>query len=448
VSKPTTARKSDALVANGVALVLGTAAFSVSFTHVMRVAAEHGQTGWVSTAIAVSVELLAFASVAEIKRRRSHGEPVWIAIVVLLLGVSMSLATNLATAAPGAWGKLMAAWPAVSFLAVAVLVESRSHRTEDAGHPARMDEAPRTGQGAEIHTESVRAAEAAPYALRTDALGTESVRTVEPVRTPQALPEPVRAEAAPALPVGTGGRGQAAIAPAAAPADAQQPEAEPVAEPEDAPALVSQAPAEGGEPADVKDELPAAPQAPEPVTPPVAAEPVTVALSSRDNRDNTVSDSVLLVRSQGAETAAEPEPEAVDGWLPGTAGLLLPPSCAVPAPRAELIIPGRPALAPGPRPAAPSSPRPAPGGARTTLHTAGARTDRMKARTAKGGKPRTDAPGTQRPARTEVVAELVEAIRTDAAWRPDYDALKTRTGYGRSFLEKCVRDARDASATV
>jgi hypothetical protein len=47
-----------------------------------------------------------------------------------------------------------------------------------------------------------------------------------------------------------------------------------------------------------------------------------------------------------------------------------------------------------------------------------------------------------------VVADLVRAIRTDADWRPDYDALKTRTGYGRSFLEKCVRDARDASATV
>lgn len=443
MSKPTTtARKSDALVANGVALVLGVAAFSVSFTHVMRVAAEHGQTGWVSEAIAVSVELLAFASVAEIKRRRSHGEPVWVAIVVLLLGVAMSLATNLATAAPGAWGKLMAAWPAVSFLAVAVLVESRSHQAGE----ARTDEAPRTGQAAEIRTDSAGSAEPAPYAVRTDALRTEPVGTIEPVRTPQALPEPVRAEAVSALPVGTGALSPAVIAPAAAPVDAQQP----AAEPEAAPVVVSQAPAEAEPIAEPEDELPAAPQASEPVTPPVDAAPVTpapVALSSRDNRDNAVSDSVLLVGSQGTQAAVEPEPEVVDGWLPGTAGLLLPPSCALPAPRAELIIPGRPAVVPGPRPVAPSNPRPAPSGARTTLHAAGSRTDRTKTRTAKGGKTRTDTPATQRPARTEVVADLALTIRTDADWRPDYEALMSRTGYKRSFLEKCVADARrDAAA--
>jgi hypothetical protein len=177
------------------------------------------------------------------------------------------------------------------------------------------------------------------------------VRTIEPVRTPQPLPEPVRADAAPALPVGTGEADQPAIATAAAPADAQQPEAEPVDEPEAAPVLVSHAPAEGEEPADVQDELSAAPQTPEPVTMPVAAEPVTpatVALSRRDNRDNTVSDSVLLVRSQGAETAATPEPEAVDGWLPGTAGLLLPPSGA--RARTAPSGPEQPAPGPGRRP--------------------------------------------------------------------------------------------------
>jgi len=42
----------------------------------------------------------------------------------------------------------------------------------------------------------------------------------------------------------------------------------------------------------------------------------------------------------------------------------------------------------------------------------------------------------------------VREIRTDAGWHPDYVALSDRTGYKRSFLEKCVGDARKAVVTV
>jgi hypothetical protein len=41
-----------------------------------------------------------------------------------------------------------------------------------------------------------------------------------------------------------------------------------------------------------------------------------------------------------------------------------------------------------------------------------------------------------------VIAELASAIRTDPAWRPDYDVLQTRTGYARSWCEKAVSEAR------
>jgi uncharacterized membrane protein HdeD (DUF308 family) len=48
------------------------------------------------------------------------------------------------------------------------------------------------------------------------------------------------------------------------------------------------------------------------------------------------------------------------------------------------------------------------------------------------------------------VEVLTEEIRTAAlegrTWEPDYDALQTRTGWGRSWCEKTVRAAREAAA--
>lgn len=53
-------------------------------------------------------------------------------------------------------------------------------------------------------------------------------------------------------------------------------------------------------------------------------------------------------------------------------------------------------------------------------------------------------------ARAVVAAELAAQITAAAAagrtWRPDYPALMTRTGFGRSWCEKAVRAARDLAA--
>lgn len=116
----------DALTANAVAAILGLAAFAVSFTHVVRLAVRSGQTGWVAVGIATSVELMALAAVTEIRRRSRRGEPAAWPRCVLVLGVVMSLAANLATAQSTAWGYVMAAWPAVAFLSVAAMIETRS----------------------------------------------------------------------------------------------------------------------------------------------------------------------------------------------------------------------------------------------------------------------------------------------------------------------------------
>jgi Protein of unknown function (DUF2637) len=433
-------QRGDALVANGIALVLGTAAFSVSFTHVMRVASEHGQGGWVAKAIATSVELMALASVAEIRRRKSRGEPVWVAVGVLLLGVAMSLASNLATAAPGAWGKTMAAWPAVAFLAVATLVESRTSGPAADAQSSRTDGAARTGQVADIRTQAARPAAPGPYdVLRTQdaprtAARAEDVRA-QSAREPQTRTEPTRTEqtraaevVADEAPVSVADQVPAVVDQPAAPTVATQ-DAD---EPQDA-VPVQDAPAPGAATA------PAV----------LVTVPALTKLTSADTPDSS-SDNALATASGGsaslvaaAATAAEPAP--ANGWLPGSSGLLLPATYAAGTERLELIVPGRPAPAPGPRSQAPASARTDQTRPRTAVRSQG--------RTERGARPRTDsatrteeartqAPRTDRPTRTAVVAELVREIRTDAEWRPDYKALEARTGYKRSFLEKCVGDAR------
>ena len=109
----------------GIALVLGAAAGAGSFAHIRDVASGNGQSGWIAYAIAGSVDLMAVGSGLEIRRRRRLGHPARWPVFSLLRGVAMTLAANLATAAPSSWGRAMAVWPAAAFLAVVGLFETR-----------------------------------------------------------------------------------------------------------------------------------------------------------------------------------------------------------------------------------------------------------------------------------------------------------------------------------
>jgi hypothetical protein len=46
----------------------------------------------------------------------------------------------------------------------------------------------------------------------------------------------------------------------------------------------------------------------------------------------------------------------------------------------------------------------------------------------------------------ELAADIVATTSAGERWRPDYPALEFRTGFGRSWCEKAVRDARRAAA--
>jgi hypothetical protein len=106
-------------------VVLGTAGFAGSFTHIRRLAESHGQAGWLSWVIAGSVDFVAVAAGFELRRRRRNGEGARWPWFAMLLGVAMTLGANLATATPDLWGYVVAGWPPVAFLVVAGLIETR-----------------------------------------------------------------------------------------------------------------------------------------------------------------------------------------------------------------------------------------------------------------------------------------------------------------------------------
>ncbi|SQD97994.1 conserved membrane hypothetical protein [Parafrankia sp. Ea1.12] len=116
-------------------VVLGVGVFCVAFVHVHDVAAWAGQPDWAAWLIAVSVELMALASIIEIRHRRRTGTPVRWPVGTLLAGVGMSGAANLTAAgphalaaAPGAWVPAMALWPVAAFGLVAGLKATRQTR--------------------------------------------------------------------------------------------------------------------------------------------------------------------------------------------------------------------------------------------------------------------------------------------------------------------------------
>ena len=117
----------DALPVTVLAVIAGAG----SFTHIRDTAAEHGQGGPMSWAVAVCVDLTCVMAARERQRDKQAGIPVrrlsWPA-VVLAGGVLLSLAANLAQAQPTAWGRIVAAVPPAAFLVAVSMIERRAAR--------------------------------------------------------------------------------------------------------------------------------------------------------------------------------------------------------------------------------------------------------------------------------------------------------------------------------
>ncbi|XRQ08896.1 DUF2637 domain-containing protein [Actinomadura welshii] len=117
-----------AVADSGPVVVLAAIAAAGSFTHIRDTATEHGQTGWMAWAIAVCIDLTCVMAAGERQRDKHTGRETgrlsW-PTLVLVGGVLLSLAANLAQADPSVWGWITAGTPAGAFLVAVSMLERR-----------------------------------------------------------------------------------------------------------------------------------------------------------------------------------------------------------------------------------------------------------------------------------------------------------------------------------
>jgi hypothetical protein len=124
---------------SGPVLVLAAIAAAGSFTHIRDTATQHGQHGWMAWAVAVCIDLTCVMAARERQRDKRTGRQTarlsW-PTVVLVGGILLSLAANLAQADQTIWGWITAATPAGAFLVAVSMLERRTSTTQTAARPA------------------------------------------------------------------------------------------------------------------------------------------------------------------------------------------------------------------------------------------------------------------------------------------------------------------------
>lgn len=106
-------------------LVVGGLAGAASFTHVHDWTMDNSPAGtgdWFGWANAAISELMPFAALLTIRRRRRTGGPIGYPMFLLVASVALSLAAQLAVAKPGPSGWLLSSVPALAFLGLSKLV--------------------------------------------------------------------------------------------------------------------------------------------------------------------------------------------------------------------------------------------------------------------------------------------------------------------------------------
>jgi hypothetical protein len=95
-------------------LVMGVMAAAASFKHIHDLAVANGQPSWIGWVDAVVVELMSIVAGLENRRRKRTGQPTRFVHFVLYGAELISLAAQVAKAAPSVWGWIMAALPAAA----------------------------------------------------------------------------------------------------------------------------------------------------------------------------------------------------------------------------------------------------------------------------------------------------------------------------------------------
>ena len=157
-------------------LLIGGMAGAASFTHVHDWTMHNsppGTGGWFGWANAVISELTPTAAGLEIRRRRRHHRPVAYPMTVLIAAAALSLTAQVAQARHSPTGWLVAAIPALAFLALTKLILGRPATTPAAQPP-----------DAATKTDTALAPAAVPAAVT---LTPDTLRDLRPVPSGQLL---------------------------------------------------------------------------------------------------------------------------------------------------------------------------------------------------------------------------------------------------------------------
>jgi uncharacterized protein DUF2637 len=109
----------------GVAIILGGIGAAAGFTHTHEWAISNGQDGWLAWATAVVIEGMAVFAGIEIHHARATHQPCKFAVTVLVFGILVQMTAQVSEATPTPFGWLVAAMPALGFLAVVKLLMRR-----------------------------------------------------------------------------------------------------------------------------------------------------------------------------------------------------------------------------------------------------------------------------------------------------------------------------------
>lgn len=131
-----------------VTVVLGGIGAAAGFKHTHDWAVHHGQAGWLAWADAVVIEGIAVVAGFEIHRDHQRGirKRVTFPMIVLVAGVCVQMAAQVALAEPSPAGWVLAAMPALGFLVVVKLLMRRTtdHLAQTPTAPAPANPSPPT----------------------------------------------------------------------------------------------------------------------------------------------------------------------------------------------------------------------------------------------------------------------------------------------------------------
>jgi hypothetical protein len=175
---------------SGPVVVLAGIAAAGSFTHIRDTATEHGQGGWMAWAIAVCIDLTCVMAAGERQRDKSTGRETgrlsW-PTVVLVGGILLSLAANLAQADPSVWGWITAGTPAGAFLVAVSMLERRKAGTRATARTSSVPESfgrPDSAPSPVVSSSSGSSSPPSPWVVWED----ERPTVADAVPTPQDEP--------------------------------------------------------------------------------------------------------------------------------------------------------------------------------------------------------------------------------------------------------------------